>query len=136
MPFKELPHTADWALRVWAADLAGLLAEAARGMTALSGAQTEAGQVVRRSLSLEAADAESLLVAFLGELAYLGEQEGLAYAGLPVCTLAGGGPFRLEAEVELAPARSVNKVIKAVTYHNLQVRPTIRGLEVEIVFDV
>ena len=37
MGFEEITHTADWALRVWADDLEGLFAEAARGMYALSG---------------------------------------------------------------------------------------------------
>ena len=27
MGFEEIPHTADWSIRVWADDLAGLLAE-------------------------------------------------------------------------------------------------------------
>jgi SHS2 domain-containing protein len=31
---------------------------------------------------------------------------------------------------------SMSKAIKAVTYHNLQIRKTERGVEVEIVFDV
>ena len=35
-----------------------------------------------------------------------------------------------------APLETVNKMIKAVTYHNLQIRQTARGYEVEIVFDV
>jgi SHS2 domain-containing protein len=38
MGFEEKAHTADWALRVWADDLEGLFAEAARGMYALAGA--------------------------------------------------------------------------------------------------
>jgi len=35
-----------------------------------------------------------------------------------------------------APLLSATKIIKAVTYHNLRIRPTARGYEVEIVFDV
>jgi SHS2 domain-containing protein len=43
---------------------------------------------------------------------------------------------RLLAEVEGAPIESIAKEIKAVTYHNLAVRKTGRGLETTIVFDV
>ncbi|MFA5873569.1 MAG: archease [Anaerolineales bacterium] len=48
MPYEELPHTADWCLRVWAADMAGLFAEAARGMNALSGVRLAPGLRVER----------------------------------------------------------------------------------------
>jgi len=43
---------------------------------------------------------------------------------------------KLKVEMSGAPILSLTKAIKAVTYHNLQVRPTARGYEVEIVFDV
>ena len=39
MGYEEISHTADWALRVWADDLAGLLVESAQGMNWLSGAE-------------------------------------------------------------------------------------------------
>ena len=35
--YREIEHTADWELKVWAPDLRGLLEQAARGMYALSG---------------------------------------------------------------------------------------------------
>ena len=54
MPFEEISHTADWSLRVWAEDLAGLLTESARGMYALANAEQAQGPRVRRELSLEA----------------------------------------------------------------------------------
>lgn len=136
MPFEELPHTADWALRVWADDLAGLLAESARGMAALSGLKQASGPRLSRRVKIEAADAESLLVAFLSEIVYLADQDGLGVDGLKVEKLEGSGPFELEVEFVCGAIRSVDKVIKAVTYHNMQIRQTACGLEVEIVFDV
>ncbi len=65
MGFEEIAHTADWALHVWADDLDGLFAEAARGMNALSGAKQAEGPQVKRSFAAQSADAEGLLVAFL-----------------------------------------------------------------------
>jgi SHS2 domain-containing protein len=38
--------------------------------------------------------------------------------------------------MEGAPLKALSKAIKAVTWHNLKVEKTARGLEVEIVFDV
>ncbi len=132
MPFEELPHTADWALRVWADDLPGLLAEAARGMYALANARQAEGPRVTRRLEIQAPDAESLLVDFLGELLYFAESERLAFDEFKVQVEG----FRLRVEMTGAPLISLGKEIKAVTWHNLQVRKTARGLEVEIVFDV
>jgi SHS2 domain-containing protein len=130
--FEELPHTADWALRVWAADLPALFAQAVRGMNALSGAQAAPGPRLRRNFAAVAPDLESLLVLFLSELVYAAEQEHLVFDAFEI-DLHG---FELKASLSGAPILSLNKSIKAVTYHNLQIRHTEAGFEVEIVFDV
>ncbi|HOC44079.1 MAG TPA: archease [Thermoanaerobaculales bacterium] len=129
---RELGHTADWALEVWAPDLATLLAEAAIGMYRLMGVVRADGPRQRRRLELEGADRESLLVEFLAELLYLAESEGLAFDVLELVAAEG----RLEARLEGAPIGSQTKEIKAVTYHKLEVRDTDQGLETCIVFDV
>lgn len=136
MPFEEIAHTADWCLRVWAADLPTLFAEAARGMSALMQARPAAGPATRRTLSLSAPDAESLLVAFLSELVYAAEQEHLLFTRFRLETVEGSEGWELKAEMDGAPLASAVRIIKAVTYHNLHIRQTARGYEVEIVFDV
>jgi len=129
---RELEHTADWELEVWAPDLPSLLAEAARGMYRLMGVALAAKPRRRRRLELDAGDREALLVEFLGELLYLGEAEDLAFDAFELSLAAG----RLTAELEGAPIRSRTKEIKAVTYHRLEVRDGPRGLETRVVFDV
>jgi SHS2 domain-containing protein len=132
MPYEELQHTADWALRVWAAELPALFAEAALGMNALSGVQLAESPRLSRIFETRAADEESLLVAFLSELVYSAEQERLAFDAFDVRL----GENRLRVAMTGAAILSMNKSIKAVTYHNLKIRPTVRGVEVDIVFDV
>ena len=132
MPYEELSHTADWALRVWAADLADLFVEAARGMNALTGIKLAAKPRVRRIFSTSGEDTESLLVSFLSELVYYAEQDQLAFDQFEIKVEG----RTLKIEMVGSPMASVNKSIKAVTYHNLQIRKTERGVEVEIVFDV
>ncbi|NCP16325.1 archease, partial [bacterium] len=87
---------------------------------------------VKRTFETQAQDAESLLVAFLSELVYALEQEGVIFDEFDVQVEG----TKLKVEMSGAPILSLTKAIKAVTYHNLQVRPTARGYEVEIVFDV
>lgn len=130
--FREVEHTADWELEVWGPDIASLLEQAARGMYMLSGARLRAGERLERELALEAADWEMLLVSFLSELLFLGEEQGIGFDRLEV-EVEGTA---LHARLEGAPLEKVDKEIKAVTYHNLNVREVNGSLAVNIVFDV
>jgi SHS2 domain-containing protein len=132
MGFEEIPHTADWSIRVWAEDLPGLLAESARGMYWLAGAGLARGPRETRAYETTGTDGESLLVAFLSELVYYAELENLGFDDFDIQVKDG----RLKAEMGGAPLKSLDKAIKAVTWHHLKIKQTTRGLEVEIVFDV
>ena len=87
---------------------------------------------MKRTFEAEATDAESLLVAFLSELVFAVEQEHLIFIEFHVQVEG----IKLKVEMSGVPILSLTKAIKAVTYHNLQIQPTARGYEVEIVFDV
>lgn len=130
--FREVEHTADWELQVWAQDLPGLLREAAAGMYALTGARLEAGERVVRQLEFPAGDPESLLVAFLSELLYFGEVQGLGFDDFEI-TLEGE---RVRIQMRGAPVASQSRHIKAVTWHNLKVDQGPQGLEASLVLDV
>ena len=132
MGFDEIPHTADWSVRVWAQDLPSLFAEGARAMNSLSGTRLDQRPRVQRTFESEGHDAESLLVAFLSELVYYQEQEGLAFDTFQL-HLEGQ---RLKVNMQGAQIGSVDKAIKAVTYHNLKIEKTTKGFETTIVFDV
>jgi SHS2 domain-containing protein len=132
MGFEEIPHTADWSVRVWAQDLPSLFVEAASAMHSLSGTVIGNGERVKRTFETEAPDPESLLVAFLSELLYYEEQENLAFEVFDLRVAARW----LKAEMEGAQIVSSEKAIKAVTYHNLKIERTPQGLETTIVFDV
>jgi len=132
MPFEELPHTADWSLRVWANSLPELFAESARGMNSLSGAKPIPGARITRSFTASAPEPESLLVAFLSELVYEAEQYRHIFDEFKIDLKT----QNLDMVMTGSPILSIDKSIKAVTYHNLQIRSTEAGFEVEIVFDV
>ena len=130
--YREIEHTADWELQVWAPTLPELFEQAARGMYALSGMRLERPAHRQRRLTLQAADAESLLVLFLSELLHFIEHENLAFDRFQI-ELQG---FELHASLRGAAVQKFDKEIKAVTYHNLQVRREAQGYRVNIVFDV
>ena len=132
MGFEEISHTADWSVRVWAEELPSLFAECARAMNSLSGTVTVRGPRVKRTFESRSPDAESLMVAFLSELVYYQEQENLAFDKFELKVEG----QKLKAEIEGAQIASLDKAIKAVTYHNLKIEKTKRGFETTIVFDV
>jgi SHS2 domain-containing protein len=131
--FREHAHTADWELEVWAPDLPTLLEQAARGMYALSGMKLSEQPKKERSLNLQANDAEGLLVRFLSELLWLEQADGLGFYQFSIHV---DDKHKMQAEMHGAPIISLDKEIKAVTYHNLRVESTPQGLRVNIVFDV
>jgi SHS2 domain-containing protein len=135
MPWQEIEHTADWALRVWAPTPQALFVEAARGMYALLAPGPIPTEVTLhlKPLVLMAVDAEALLVAWLQEQLYFTESENLLFVDF---ALANWAPMHLRGEAWGYTALQRNKVIKAVTYHNLQIHPTMNGVETTLVFDV
>lgn len=131
--FREIAHTADWELEVWAPDLPCLLEQAARGMYSLSGLRLKAGPAETRHISLQAADAEGLLVSFLTEILWLEQEQGLGFDSFAINV---DDRKNLQAELRGYQITQLAKEIKAVTYHNLKVLTTSQGLRVKIVFDV
>jgi SHS2 domain-containing protein len=130
--FREVEHTADWELQAWGPDLISLFEQAARGMYVLCGARWLAGDTQRRAIKINAADYENLLVCFLSELLYLYDQEALGFNHFDI-QITGEHLF---ANLEGTKVSPFEKEIKGVTYHNLMVKQTERGWEVNIVFDV
>ncbi len=116
--FEEIEHTADWAYRVRGENLAQLFIQAALGLYALVGMQLTPRERITRSLQLKAIDRESLLVAWLNELLFFHESEGLGFEEIKIKYL---DETSIQAEVTGALTQQWLKDIKAVTYHNLGV---------------
>jgi SHS2 domain-containing protein len=130
--YLEMDHTADWALKVWAPDLAGLVEQAALGMNTLSGLVLEDQRELARSLTLQGYDPEQLLVNFLSEVLFIGEEEGIGFSAYEI-EVAG---LNLDARMTGSKIAAQEKEIKAVTFHDLSIKKTTHGLETTIVFDV
>lgn len=131
--FQEVEHTADWAIKVWAPDLEGLLRAAAEGMFRLLEVHPTSDQGTKEQFEVSADDAETLLVSWLEELLFLHEMHGQA---ISISNIKLIDALRLQANVQRLPATKPKKQIKAVTFHQLAIKEHDDRLQTEIVFDV
>ena len=131
--FEEIEHTADIAIHVWGRDLGELFANAAYGMACQLANLDGVSQAVERPIQLEACDTETLLVAWLGELLYLGEQGECVFTDFDILDLT---PTRLRAVAWGGAVQEHRSYIKAVTFSELEIVCCDEGCETTIVFDV
>lgn len=132
--FEVVDHMADWALRIYGSDLPQLFSNAALGMASLMVQDIKDVPVdIERQLELDAYDTETLLVDWLTELAIWAEDEQLIF---PLISLIDVTDTHLKASLKGGRVAKLLKHIKAVTYHNLEIVKTDRGLAVTVVFDV
>ena len=130
--YREIEHTADIEMHVWAPDLVALLKQAAEGMYALSGTKIAGEPRQTRTFEISFWDRETLLVDFLSELLFYGEDENVGFHEYQLEI----NEDELKVQAEGAGIERQKREIKAVTYHNLEIRETERGLETNIVFDI
>lgn len=132
IPYAAVPHTGDLALRVRGRDLRELFINAARALFDVMSLPPH-DTAMMRQLALDAVDTEALLVDWLNELIYLHEAEGETYTEFILDEFS---PTHLAARVFGGPTVEQILVVKAATFHNLQIRATADGVEATIVFDI
>jgi len=139
--FEEIPHTADWSFRAFGQDLRELFENAAFAMFAMEGADMScdalgkcvATDEITRVVQVNGIDYESLLVNWLTELLYLQESHHELYQRFQIELLS---PTALRAQAFGQPITRIDKIIKAITYHNLKIEQTPNGWEAVVVVDV
>jgi SHS2 domain-containing protein len=131
--FEEIEHTADMAIHVWGRDLADLFANAAYGMACQLADPDGRALTIACPVDLEAVDAETLLVAWLGELLYLAERDACVFFEFDMTEVT---PTHLRAVARGRKMVEPRVYIKAVTFSDLEIQLTSTGYEVTVVFDV
>jgi SHS2 domain-containing protein len=131
---RFVDHTSEIGLQVQAATFGELLAEAARGLARLMLREVPAEAAGEtRDFEVSAHDREALLVDWLNEILFVAET-GL-WIPLEIEVLeATDTRIRARARgvtVELSPS-----MVKAATFHGLEVVETADGLSAEVILDV
>jgi SHS2 domain-containing protein len=136
-PYRQIPHTADLAWRLWGENLPQLFENAGR---ALSATLTDIRSLRRREtrqVSLESSDREALLVDWLNHLLYLFDIDGFIGRDFQVASLTSE---RLEARVAgdiFDASRHPSKTaVKAATFHKLAIVPAADGWRATVVLDL
>jgi SHS2 domain-containing protein len=135
--YETFEHTADLGLRVRAADLPSLFAEAARGLFSIIVADPCAVRPLETiSLSVEGDTSELLLFDWLNELLYIYETRRLLLAEFVVQL----GPTGLTATARgepIDPSRhTLDHEVKAITYHALKLQRESGGWLAEVIVDI
>jgi len=137
MPYKVIGHTADLGIVVWGLSKKELFTEAARALfTEIAGSLDGIEEKEKREIKVEGETDEELLVNWLSELLFLHDAHDLLFARFEIkidenrlSGVAYGEKF--------SPERHKMQIeIKAVTYHNLEIKRTEKGWEAQIIFDI
>jgi SHS2 domain-containing protein len=145
-PFRELNHTADLRVEICGKDEDELFQNAVESLYVLLGLSPLTGRreaLPADSLKVHGQDLVEALVQLLGELLYRATVEGerllldaisirRCEEGQGECEVEVIGKWRRLTDEEISGKRE----IKAVTYHNAQIRRTERGVFAEVVMDI
>ncbi len=136
-PFEIIEHTADIGFRAWGATPAELFENAARAMLSIA-AESEPIQPAREiRVSVEGADYPDLLVNWLSEILYLFDSGRLAAKSFHVEQIT---PSKLRAVVRGEPREDGQHpwklIIKAVTYHEIEVAERNGRWECKVYVDI
>ena len=136
-PYRQLPHTADLAWRLWGKDLPELFENAGCALSATLTDRRYLRRRATRTVRLTAIDVEALLVDWLNHLLYLFDLDGFLGRDFQVVSLT---DERLEARVtgeSFDPDRHPElTAVKAATFHQLSIAPAGNGWQATVVLDL
>lgn len=137
MKFEILPHTADVRLKVFGKTKEELFKNAALGMTQILATSPKSEPKIKSlkfKIKVKSPDINSLLVDFLSEVLY---QSQINRAFFPTVKFLKFGDGELGAEIRGFKIERFNEDIKAVTYHELDIKKSpIGGFETIVIFDI
>lgn len=137
MAYRLIEHTADMGLEVRGGSLEELFGEAARGFRELMFGHATGDSLLSTHLQVSGQEVGELLVNWLNDILYLFEVRGIYPVSFEVQAvndtsargLVRGEPFD-------AGRHPVERVVKAVTYHQLEVKRTAAEWRARVYVDL
>ena len=135
--YEIFEHTADVGLRVRAAELDELFADAARGLISLLVANPDAVQPVQqRTVRIDGDEYDYLLFDWLSELLYPFETQRLLLSRFEIHVQHDGLSATCWGETMDPQRHQMDHEVKAVTYHELKVLRDGQGWLAEVILDI
>ncbi|MGK2859979.1 MAG: archease [Thermoanaerobaculia bacterium] len=131
--YEILPHTADLRVRLVAASLPSLFLEAAGALVEIVRPRPAPGIGASINLNVTAHDATALLVDFLNELLLLLETRHLVAVEIDFPVF---GEQHLVASITMRAVEGWERDVKAVTYHEAEIRSADGEWSTTLVFDI
>jgi SHS2 domain-containing protein len=130
--FRDVEHTADAALEVWAGSAGELIRQAVLGMLHMMDVETSDCPKLDYDFKIVSDDHESLLIQTLNQIILTMELKQQAPKDISI-TMSGD---TLAARITLVPVIRIKKMIKAATYNDLKMIQSGHGYQAKIVFDI
>ncbi len=131
---RQIDHTADLALEIWADDEVGLLQEGARAIVEILTEQSRIQGDARRTVELSAIDAEDRLVQWLNEIIVAAVLDGFLSASAEIVLTQDG--LRAKVRGEANAAHKIVDELKSATYHDLALTIAPKECRARVVIDV
>ena len=135
--FEILEHTADIGFRAWAADASGLFVTSARALFEIAADLHDVHPAESREIVVDGEDYESLLVNWLSELVSLFDAGLFAHHEFEVQAIS---PPRFVCRCTGEPRDPARHpwrlIVKAVTYHQLEVAQRYGQWEARVFLDI
>jgi SHS2 domain-containing protein len=135
--FRFLDHTADLGILVYGRNLEELFGNAGEAFFDIITDLRRVREDTEKTIRVESSSLEDLMVNWLGELLYLHDVDGLLFKSFSIDELNDGKmKARARGEAFQEERHVIKTEIKAVTYHQLQVKEERGGWMARIIFDV
>lgn len=135
--FEILDHTADIGIIVHGENLKALFENAGEAFFHLITDLRKVKRRVERRVNIEGESLDRLMVDWLGELLYLHDVENLLFKEFRVDSVGEDG---LKATVKGEPFQEgvhvIKTEVKAVTYHQIEVRQENGGWRAQVILDL
>lgn len=138
MPYEIIGHTADIRLKVWGSSPQELFLDALLGMTRILKSKIPKSEREAkgegRKIEIASPDQTALLVDFLNEALLQANINKEVYNEAQFKSLS---KKKLEADLSGIPVQEFDEDIKAVTYHEAEIKKRPDGqLETTLIFDI
>lgn len=135
--FEVLDHTADIGLIVYGEDLKSLFENAGKAFFHLITDLKKVRLRTEKRIKIRKESLERLMVDWLTELLYLHEVENLLFKEFKVESVGEEGlKARVKGEAFQEGVHVIKTGVKAVTYHQIEVRKKREGWRAQIIFDL